>query len=105
MPTKTKHKYKEGEIVYCRPWVVSGNGMSVFKCEVIEAKWCVGGKTPHYSLKIIDGGIGILNVKYENEISKKPQQLVKQAKKAVEEYYCGYIQSYNDYLDDLNKLK
>ena len=103
MPKKKRtHKYKEGQIVYCRPSVVSGSGMSVYKCRVTEAVWTCAG-TPYYTFESVDDQTHLF-MRYGNEISLRPERLVKQARKAIEEEYSGYIGRYKELHKDLDRI-
>lgn len=63
---KEKSKYKIGQIVYCRPFMVSGNGMKVYKCMITAINYM--SSSPYYSLKCLKNNIN-LHVRYEKEIS------------------------------------
>ena len=102
MMAKQKPKYKKDTIVYCRPWMVSGTGFLVYKCKVLKIGYV--GNSPYYDLEIIEGGKGNLYIRYESEMSKRPERLVKEAKKAVKDKYIGYLQSFEYYMDKLDKI-
>jgi predicted negative regulator of RcsB-dependent stress response len=97
---KRKPKYKVDEIVYCRPWIRS-NGMRVFKCRIIRVGSCIG--YPYYDLEAIDRDYKAFTI-YEEELSRRPERLVREARKEIEDYYSGYIESYKRYNNELDKF-
>lgn len=98
-----KPKYKIGDSVYIRNNIY-GNGMQVLKGKVTDNKYF---QTSGYRITEDNGKNIPLVVGFEtwNNISKRKERLVKEAKKSIEENYGGYISSYNMYLDKLNNLK
>lgn len=100
-----KHKYKEGQELYCRPWKSTHQpGCYVYKCVVREASKFISGDTPYYLLEIIEGGEGNISHAYEDEMSRRPEKLVDDAMKAIQENFGGYIETYEKLVSNLQMI-
>jgi len=98
---KVKYKYRIGETVYCRPWL-RWSGYNVYKVKVISRNHCAG--SPYYNLELEKGSSLFIHVQYESELSKRPERLVREALKAIDEYYDPYIRAAKNYKNELKKL-
>jgi hypothetical protein len=100
-----KHKYKVGQELYCRPWKSTHQpGCYVYKCIVREASKYISGDTPYYSLEIMEGGEGSIGHAYEEEMSRRPEKLVDDAMKAIQESFGGYIETYEKLVSGLQMI-
>lgn len=99
---KVKHKYRLWEIVYIRLWLM-WDSMVVTKWKITENKWAVSWKYPYYSASYMDWTF-LSGIIYESNISRRPERLVKQALKKVEEEYWWYIRAYKYHKKELKKL-
>jgi len=104
---RRKPKYKVGHTVYCSPWKVNKHLCSVFKCVVDEIGYC--GASPYYDLTVLEKddkrGDMKLFVVYEDELSKRKERLVRQARKNIENTFYAYIQSYENLHKSLDELQ
>jgi len=91
-----KPKYKAGHTVYFQPKF----GMHVHKCTVKEVKNYAANTCYHL---ISEEGINFYTA-YEYEMSKRPERLVKRARKSIEENYAGGVRNYREFNKELEKL-
>lgn len=78
--------------------------MSVYRCKVVVVNHI--GKEPYYDLMGTNSSKSFtLYIKYEHEISKRPERLVREAEAAMEKFYGPILKSYEERKQELKNLK